>query len=98
MKLSYDWNPSVIEIKMVEAVMNDYEFSITILEPSLFDTMKQIQKMFEGNHVLTDVFVYTYANHEYRVVVRKDYYGDFILQLFKYGLLTKVEWKEEPPV
>ena len=96
MKLIYEWNQNVIDISEVE-VLNDIEFSIKVLSPSHFDDMKNIQKIFESNDVITDVLVYTYTNHEYRVIVRKDYYGDFILQLMKNQLLTKVEWKEELP-
>lgn len=79
-------------------VANDFEFNIRILAEPHYETMKLIQKNFEeANDVITDVFVYPYTNHEYRIVVRKDFYEDFILQLFKYQLLTKVEWKEELP-
>ncbi|MBD0384700.1 hypothetical protein [Paenibacillus sedimenti] len=96
MKLVYESNPDILDIKEVE-VMNDIEFTIRILSPSHFNTMKHVQKIFEENDILTDVLVYTYSNHEYRVVVRKVFYGDFILQLMKCQLLTKVEWKEELP-
>ncbi|MNQ67164.1 hypothetical protein D3C85_816740 [compost metagenome] len=96
MKLSYDWDPNIIEISEAE-VLDDIEFSIKVLSPSHFEDMRMIQKIFESNHVITDVLVYTYTNHEYRVIVRKDYYEDFILQLMKYRLLTKIEWKKELP-
>lgn len=96
MKLVYDWDPNIVDIKE-EEVLNDIEFTIRVLAQPYFETMRHIQKIFEANDVITDLFVYAYPNHEYRVVVRKDYYGDFILQLLKYHLLTKVEWKEELP-
>ncbi|NOU69430.1 hypothetical protein GC096_36040 [Paenibacillus sp. LMG 31461] len=96
MKLNYEWNQHVIDISEDE-VLNDIEFSIKVLTPSHFDDMKSIQKVFESNDDITDVLVYTYTNHEYRVIVRKDYYVDFILQLMKNQLLTKVEWKKELP-
>ncbi|MNG15676.1 hypothetical protein D3C84_995210 [compost metagenome] len=96
MKLIYEWNQHVIDISETE-VLNDIEFSIKILSPSHFEDMRSIEKIFESNHVITDVLVYTYTNHEYRVILRNEYYGDFILQLMKYGLLTKVEWKKELP-
>lgn len=96
MKLIYEWNQHVIDISEVE-VMNDIEFSIKILSPPHFEDMRSIERIFESNDVITDVLVYTYSDHEYHVIVRKDYYGDFILQLMKYRLLTKVEWKKELP-
>ncbi|OAS14795.1 hypothetical protein [Paenibacillus oryzisoli] len=96
MKLIYEWNQQVIDISEVE-VMNDIEFSIKVLSPSHFDDMNNIQKIFESNDVITDVLIYTYTNHKYRIIVRKEYYSDFILQLMKNQLLKKVEWKEELP-
>ncbi|KRE96456.1 hypothetical protein ASG89_31305 [Paenibacillus sp. Soil766] len=96
MKLNYEWNQNVIDISETE-VLNDIEFSIKILSPSHFEDMRSIEKIFESNHIITDVLVYTYTNHEYRVIVRKDFYRDFILQLMKHQLLTKVEWKKELP-
>lgn len=92
MNLTYDWNKNIVEISETQ-VSNEYEFTIRILSDPYFDTMKLVQKNFEANDIITDVLVYPYANHEYRVVVRKDFYEDFILQLCKYQLLTKVEWK-----
>lgn len=96
MKLVYEWNPVSVDIKEIEA-LNDIEFSIRVLSPSLFTTMQNIQIFFDTNDVITDVFVYTYSDHEYRVIVRKDYYEDFILQLMKHRLLIKLQWKEELP-
>jgi hypothetical protein len=94
LKLTYEWNKHVVDISEV-AVANEFEFKIRILTEPYFESMKFIQKSFEANDVITDVLVYPYTNHEYRVVVRKDFYEDFILQLCKHQLLTKVEWKEE---
>lgn len=96
MKLIYDWDPNIIDISEAE-VLNDIEFSIKVVSPPHFEDMRIIQKIFDSNHVITDVLVYTYTNHEYRVIVRKDYYEDFILQLMKYRLLTKVEWNRVGP-
>ncbi|TBL80412.1 hypothetical protein [Paenibacillus thalictri] len=95
MNLVYDWDRSVIDMKSVEEVMEDFEFSIRIVDPAYADTIKRIQQIFENNEVLTDVFFYAFPHHEYRIVVRKDFYVDFILQLFRHGLLTRLEWQKE---
>ncbi|BFT72329.1 hypothetical protein [Paenibacillus sp. P36] len=93
MKLTYDWNKDIVEISETQ-VSNELEFTIRILSDHHFNSMKLVQKNFEANDVITDVLVYPYTNHEYRVVVRNDFYEDFILQLCKYQLVTKVEWKK----
>lgn len=41
----------------------------------------------------TVVLFYAYANHEYRVIVRRDYYVDFLLEMMKHRLLRSAEWK-----
>lgn len=57
------------------------------------DKIKQVKKLFEDNEVYTDVLFYAYGNHEYRVIVRRDYYTDFVLALMKHHrLLQSVEW------
>ncbi|WP_155971105.1 hypothetical protein [Paenibacillus sp. Soil522] len=71
------------------------EFRIHILqEEPYLDRIKKVQRVFEDNQVYTDVLFYIYANHEYRVIVRRDYYYDFILELMKQHLLQSVKWVE----
>lgn len=90
MKYQYDQN--VIRISET-ANENDIEFRILILiEKPYLDGMKQVQKEYEDNRIHTDVLFYIYANHEYRVIVRKDHYEDFVLELMKRRLLQSVEW------
>ncbi|WNQ11858.1 hypothetical protein MJA45_02035 [Paenibacillus aurantius] len=94
MKMVYEWKPEIVDIKETENG-KDIEFSIRVIAEAYYETMKAVQQVFEENDVITDVFLYTFPQHEYRVIVRKDYYEDFILQLLKHRLLTKAEWKEE---
>jgi hypothetical protein len=56
--------------------------------------IKKIRDFFDHNDTYTDVMFNIYANYEYQVFVRKDFYTDFILALMKYQLLEKVEWKK----
>jgi hypothetical protein len=69
------------------------EFRISILQENPYlEGMKQVQRKFEDDRVYTDALFYLYPNHEYRVIVRKDYYIDFVLELMKHRLLQSVEW------
>lgn len=56
------------------------------------DRMKKIREQFDDNRVHTDVLFYYYPNHEYRIIVRQDYYVDFVLALMKHRLLESVKW------
>jgi hypothetical protein len=92
--LKYEYDHSVIQINEVKNE-NDVEFHIHILqEESYLDRIKKVQHVFEDDRVYTDVLFYIYANHEYRVIVRRDYYDDFVLELMKQRLLTSVKWTD----
>ena len=90
--LRYKFDPNILRIAESENE-NDTEFRIHILqeEPYLKE-MKAIRQKFEEDRVYTDVLFYLYPQHEYRVIVRKDHYGDFVLELMKHRLLKSVEW------
>jgi ssRNA-specific RNase YbeY (16S rRNA maturation enzyme) len=91
MRLTYRFNEAVIQL--IETPNEaDAEFDIRILAENKWDGMKEIQKKFEENSVYTDVLFYPYENHRYQVIVRQDYYVDFVLELLKHQLLEKVEW------
>ncbi|MDQ0193238.1 hypothetical protein [Paenibacillus wynnii] len=91
MELTYQINKDVIEIS--ETVMEtDVEFEIRVLAEDKWAGMKKIQKFFEEDRVYTDVLFYAYENHRFRVIVRKDYYVDFILALMKYRLVESAVW------
>ncbi|MCL6457014.1 MAG: hypothetical protein K6T85_03320 [Gorillibacterium sp.] len=92
MKLTYRFNREQIHI--LETVNGfDTEFEIKILEDGpLVAGIKEIEKVFEDNRVYTDVMFYVYEHHHYKVIVRKDYYDQFILALMQYRLLLSVEW------
>ncbi|RCW43028.1 hypothetical protein [Paenibacillus prosopidis] len=92
--LKYEYDHNVIQVNEIENG-NDVEFRIHILqEEPYLDGIKKVQKEFEENDVYTDVLFYIYASHEYRVIVRRDYYEDFILELMKQRLLQSVKWSE----
>ena len=91
MELTYQINKDVIELS--ETVMEtDVEFEIRILAEDKWAGMKKIQKFFEEDSVYTDVLFYAYENHRFRVIVRKDYYVDFILAMMKHRLVESAAW------
>lgn len=90
--LKYGFDQNIIQVSET-ANENDIEFRILILqEQPYLEEMKQVQKEFEDNRVHTDVLFYIFANHEFRVIVRKDHYNEFVLELMKHRLLQSVEW------
>lgn len=91
--LTYSYDQEILSLKETPNG-NDVEFQVTFLkEQPYLNYMKQVQKHFEENQIITDVLFYIYENHEYRVIVRKDFYVDFILELMKHRLLLSVEWE-----
>ncbi|UVI33227.1 hypothetical protein [Paenibacillus spongiae] len=91
MSLIYTYNKKVIQIEETKNE-SDFEFDIKFIEDKYMAGMKQIQKGFEENKVYTDVLFYPYDSHHYRIIVRQDYYVDFVLALLKHQLLVSVEW------
>ena len=88
--LVYEFDKSEVDIRET-ANEDDVEFTVRLLkdypEPN---PMKLVQHTFEHDPVLTDALFYVYPNREYKVIVRKEYYDDFILELMRRGLLTCV--------
>lgn len=70
----------------------DIEFSLCLLDPELKKRLVNIRDYFNANNISTDILVYTHPNNKYQIIVRKDFYEDFLLQLFKQGLLVEIKW------
>ncbi|MEF3304691.1 hypothetical protein [Paenibacillus sp. GYB003] len=93
MNMHYEWDAETIRIEE-SANGEDTEFAIEIVRHDPFaESMKRVQAHFEANEVHTDVLFYAYPGHRYQVIVRKDYYVDFLLELMKHRLLRALEWK-----
>lgn len=92
MTISYGWNKNEIDIQMIDNGGTDIDIYIRIIEPKKNEGMNAISDYFENNTVLTDVFIFAYENHEYKIVVRKDFYVNFMVELFKNQLIEKLEW------
>ena len=73
----------------------DYEFKVRIeADTPGLDAWKEVQHVFEDNDDFTDVLFYPYPNHEFRVIVKHEHYGDFLAELWKRRLITSLTWKE----
>lgn len=94
--LRYRFDEKVLRLSE-SANENDVEFQIVLVtdDPSYQAGMKRVQQEFDENRVYTDVLFYHYPGREYKVIVRKDYYVDFLLQLMKQRLLQSLEWAGE---
>jgi len=90
----YQPNSQWLEIRE-SANEDDIEFRIRIEDgTSGLDAWKDVQHVFEDNDDFTDVLFYPYQNHEYRVIVKHEHYGDFLAELWKRRLLTSLAWKD----
>jgi hypothetical protein len=90
--LTYSHNEEIIKIQETPNG-SDIEFHIEILkEDPYVHFLKQVQRYFEDNRIHTDVLFYVKTQHHYSVIVRSDYYEDFVLQLMRHRLLQSVEW------
>ncbi|MBM7563182.1 hypothetical protein [Paenibacillus sacheonensis] len=93
MKLAYRFDERRIEI-LESANGTDAEFEINLRDLDLEDGLREVKKRFDENDSYTDVLFYAYENHRFKVIVRSEYYVDFIMALMGNGLLRQVEWTE----
>jgi hypothetical protein len=91
MRIEYKYNDELIDLKESKNE-EDVEFLITILNEDVRNQLKKIREFFAKNDILTDVHVYTLGNNKYQLIVRKDFYIEFILQLFKQQLVQEIKW------
>ncbi|MDF2815078.1 MAG: hypothetical protein K0Q81_1278 [Paenibacillus sp.] len=90
--LAYRFNKDVIQIRET-GNDSDVEFVISLLVDEPYTAaIKEVQHKFDENRIHTDVLFYAYENHQYRIIVRQDYYNDFILELLRHQLLESAEW------
>ncbi|TCP28715.1 hypothetical protein EV207_11625 [Scopulibacillus darangshiensis] len=70
----------------------DIEFTIKAKNGEAFELLHKIRNFFESDKIYTDVLFYTQKEQTYQVICRPDSYVPFILVLFQYQLLERVEW------
>lgn len=91
MKVAYKYDEKLLEL-METANGDDFEFSITLLNSELKKKIIKVREFFEENKVLTDIHYYIHPNNRYQVIVRKDFYNEFIIQLFRQQFLKEITW------
>jgi len=91
MRIEYIYDKNLLEIKEV-ANGNDMEFLITLFETELKKKLVKVRQYFDENKVLTDIHFYIHSNNNFQVIVRNDFYNEFIIQLFKEQLLQEIKW------
>ncbi|MGG3560160.1 hypothetical protein ABES03_00660 [Neobacillus rhizosphaerae] len=91
MKVEYKYDAQLLDI--IETVNgDDFEFTITLLDNQLKKGLKLVREYFEENKILTDIHYYIHPNNRYQIIVRKDFYNEFLIQLFRQQLLQEIKW------
>lgn len=91
MKVAYKFNEKLMELTET-ADGNDFEFFITLFNDEQKISLKKVRDYFEENNILTDIHFYIHSNNKYQIIVRKDFYNDFLIQLFRQRLLDEIKW------
>jgi hypothetical protein len=91
MKLVYKYDEKLFKLEETPNG-DDIEFSLTLFEKELKQSFVKVREYFDANNILTAIQVYTHPNNLYQIIVRKDFYHDFIVQLFKQQILLEVKW------
>jgi len=91
MRVEYSYDSKLIQLNE-SANGDDIEFFITLYDNELKKKLMQVRKYFDDNKVLTDIHYYIHPNNNYQVIVRNDFYNEFIIQLFSQQLLKEIKW------
>ncbi|WP_166243067.1 MULTISPECIES: hypothetical protein [Bacillaceae] len=91
MKVLYKYDEKLLDLKET-ANGDDIEFSINLHNSEFKKNLKKVREFFEENKVLTDIHYYIHPNNKYQVIVRKDFYNEFLIQLFRQELLQEIKW------
>lgn len=92
MKPVYKYNEKLIDLAE-SPNGEDIEFNLIFHEQEMKKQLAAIKSFFDQNDIYTDLLVYTHSDKHIQMIVRKDYYLDFILQLFKHQLLEEIRWE-----
>lgn len=91
--ISYQYDPDAVQIEETQNA-NDVEFYFRFIgEGSYLDGLRQLRNQYESTDLVNSVYFYPYINHDVQVVVPKDYYDHFVLDLMKHRILQYVEWE-----
>ncbi|MFJ5715109.1 hypothetical protein [Neobacillus sp. NPDC093127] len=92
MNIDYKYDENLLELKEI-ANGDDIEFLITLFDSELKKRLIKVREFFEDNKILTDIHYYIHPNNKYQVIVRKDFYNEFLIQLFRQELLQEIKWR-----
>lgn len=92
--LTYRFDPELLDIQETPNG-NDTEFIIRVPDGSpALEGLKRVQSYFDDNKDYTDVLFYLYPHHEFKVIVRRELYAEFLGELIKRRLLRSLEWTD----
>ncbi|MEH7746372.1 hypothetical protein V7659_15200 [Neobacillus drentensis] len=91
MKVAYKYNEQFLELK---ETLNgdDFEFTLTFVDNKWKKKIEEIREYFDTNDILTDIHFYIHPNNRFQIIVRKDFYNEFIIQLFKQQIVEEIIW------
>lgn len=91
MRIAYEYDEKLLLIQE-NPNEDDIEFHLSFFDSDIKKKIGPIQEYFNQNSITTDILIYSHPNNQLQVIVRRDFYDDFILQLFKHQLLLKLKW------
>ncbi|HSU80151.1 MAG TPA: hypothetical protein VLK78_07020 [Candidatus Angelobacter sp.] len=72
---------------------HDIEFLLKIKKQDIQSLLHQMRQQFENDPIFTDILFYTFKDH-IQILVKQDSYMTFILELFRWKLLKKIQWED----
>jgi len=91
MKATYKYDKQFLSL---EETSNgeDFEFILTFVEKNWRKKIEKIREHFDANNILTDIHFYIHPNNRFQVIVRKDFYNEFIIELFRQQIIQEIKW------
>jgi hypothetical protein len=91
MKVEYRYDEQFLKIMEI-ANEDDFEFTLTFVDNNGKKKIEKIREYFDENNILTDIHIYIHPNNRYQIIVRKDFYNEFIIQLFRQQIVQDIKW------
>ncbi|WP_066251715.1 hypothetical protein [Neobacillus drentensis] len=91
MKLEYRYDEQLLDLKET-ANGDDFEFTLTFVNSNWKEKIARIRTYFDENNILTDTHFYIHPNNKIQIIVRKDFYHEFLIQLFRQQIVEEIKW------
>jgi hypothetical protein len=88
--INYTFDQKIIEISE-DKDGEDIAFNFILKNEEVKNNFLELKKYFQGNGIICDALFYSYHNGKTKVIVQGKYYVDFVIYLFKYNLIEKLE-------